>query len=132
MKRIHTFKSFLNEAIRAEDAHRDENAIQTVIDGKRDLGFITLRGTVLSSPEEFWELVKKHGLKTIKLPENKFEAYIYYRPGAEKKAKELADIANKYGGYLSYEATKEESRRIGELLDYDKRDIDWYINKNYK
>lgn len=131
MKHIHTYESFLNETIRADDAHRDENAIQTVIDGKRDLGFLTVKGSTL--PEKIiWTMIKDGGLETIKLPENKHNAYIYYRPGAEKKAKELADIANKYGGYLSWEATKEESRRIGELLDYDKRDIDWYINKNYK
>lgn len=131
MKHIHTYESFLNETIKAEDAHRDENAIQTVIDGKRDLGFLTVNGSTL--PEKIiWTMIKDGGLKTIKLPENKHNAYIYYRPGAEKKAKELADIANKYGGYLSWEATKEESKRIGELLDYDKRDIDWYINKNYK
>ena len=45
---------------------------------------------------------------------------------------ELAKIANKYGGYLSYEATEQESRRIGELLGYDKKDVDGYINKNYR
>jgi hypothetical protein len=131
MKHIHTFQSFLNETIRAVEAQRNENSIQTVIDGKRDLAFITIIGSTI--PESvIWDMIKKGGLKTIELPENKHKAYIVFRPGAEKQAKELADIANKYGGYLSWEATEEESRRIGELLDYDKQDIDWYINKNYK
>jgi hypothetical protein len=75
------------------------------------------------SIDEFWNLVKTHNLGTIKLPGNPYEAFIYFRPGAEKKAKELAKIANKYKGYLSYEATKQESKRIGELLGYEKADI---------
>lgn len=122
----------LEESIRAEEAYRDRNAIQTVIDGKRDMGFITIKSSVDTSKEEFQNLVKAHNLGIIKLPKNEFEAYIYFNKGAEKKAKELAKIANKYGGYLSYEATEQESRRIGELLGYDKKDVDGYINKNYK
>ena len=122
----------LEESIRAEEAYRDRNAIQTVIDGKRDIGFITIKSSVDTNEEEFWNLVKTHNLGTIKLPKNEFDAYIYFNKGADKKAKELANIANKYGGYLSYEATEQETRRIGELLGYDKKDIDWYINKNYR
>jgi hypothetical protein len=129
---IPTYEEFVNEAIKAEEAHRDKSAIQTVIDGKRDMGFITLKTAVDLSSNEFWNLVKTHNLGTIKLPQNQFEAYIFYNKSAEKKAKELAKIANKYGGFLSYEATKQESKRIGELLGYDKADIDWYLNKNYK
>jgi hypothetical protein len=132
MKHIPTYDEFVNETIKAEEAHRDKSAVQTVIDGKRDLGFITLKTTVDLSIDEFWDLVKTHNLGTIKLPGNPFDAYIYFNKGAEKKAKELAKIANKYGGYLSYEATKQESKRIGELLGYAKEDINWYLNKNYK
>ena len=131
MKHVKTFEGFVNETIRAEDAHWDESAVQTVIDGKRDLGFLTIVGSTLPE-KDFWSMVKKGGLKTIKLPENKHRAYIYFRPDAEKQARELESIANKYGGYLAWNATEQDSRRIGELLGYDKRDIDWYINKNYK
>ena len=122
----------LEESIRAEEAYRDKSALQTVIDRKRDLGYITLKTMVDLSIDEFWDLVKTHNLGIIKLPKNEFEAYIYFNKGAEKKAKELAKIANKYGGYLSYEATEQESRRIGELLGYDKKDVDGYIHKNYR
>jgi hypothetical protein len=131
MKHIHTYESFLNESIRAEEAHRDENAIQTVIDGKRDVGFLTIIGSTMSE-KDIWDMIKGGGLKTIQLKGNTHKGYIYYKPGAEKNAKELENIANKYGGYLAWDATEQDSRRIGELLNYDKRDIDWYINKNYK
>jgi hypothetical protein len=123
-------KQRLREAISASEAHRDEHAIQTVIDGKRDIGFITLIGTTLGR-DNFWDLVKKHKLKTIKVPSNDYDAYIYYNERGESKAKELWDIAEKYGGYLSYEATAEETRRIGQLLDYKESDIEDFIRKNY-
>jgi hypothetical protein len=131
MKYISPFREFIYETIRAEDASKDLNAVQTVIDNKRDLGFITLIGSTLPT-EQFWEMIDNNNLKTLKVKGNTYQAYIYYKPGAEKKARELRDIAQKYGGYLAWDATKEDSRRIGELLDYDKKDIDTYINKNYK
>jgi hypothetical protein len=131
MKYISPFREFIYETIRAEDASKDLNAVQTVIDNKRDLGFITLIGSTLPT-EQFWEMIDDNNLKTLKVKGNTYQAYIYYRPGAEKKARELRDIAQKYGGYLAWDATEEDSRRIGELLDYDKKDIDAYISKNYK
>jgi|688.fasta_scaffold875287_2 hypothetical protein len=131
MINIPTFEDFVFETIRAEEAHRDENAIQTVIDGKRDLGFIAIKASTMKA-DTFWELVKKHGLKTMEVPGNEYEAYIYYKPSAERKAIELKKIAVKYGGFLAHNATKAESIRIGQLLGYDKKDIDWYINKNYR
>lgn len=131
MKYVNLFNAFIHESIRAEEASRDFNAVQTVIDNKRDLGFITLIGSTLPK-EQFWDMVNDNNLKTLKVKGNSFQAYIYYRPGAEKKAKELQNIAQKYGGYLAWNATEEDSRRIGELLNYNKRDIDSYINKNYR
>jgi hypothetical protein len=121
----------LLETIKAEEAYRDDAAIQTVVDGKRDLGFLTVKGSVVDEAD-IWKAIKAGGLKTIKVPGNQFEAYIYFRPGAEQKANELKKIAMKYGGFLSYEATEDETRRIGELLGYEKSDIDAYINKNYR
>lgn len=131
MKHINSFNEFLTESIRAAEAYRDLDAVQTVIDKKRDLGFITIIGSTLDE-DQFWSMIKENGLKTLRVEGNQYEAYIYYRPSAEKKAKELKAIAEKYGGFLAWDATKEDSRRIGELLGYVKQDIDTYINKNYK
>jgi hypothetical protein len=121
----------LKEAISASEAYRDENAIQTVIDGKRDLGFLTLIGSTISD-KHFWTLIKNNNLEVLSVPSNEFKAYIYYRKGAESKAKELRDIAEKYGGYLSYNATPEDSRRIGQLLGYHESDIEDYLQRNTK
>lgn len=122
----------LIEIIKASEAYYDKTAVQTVIDGKRDLGWTTLKASPDLEPEEFWEIIKQNNLKTLRVPSNPYEAYIYYRPGADAKAKELRDIAEKYEGYLAWDATEEDSRRIGELLGYRKSDIDAYIRQNYR
>lgn len=121
----------LKEEIRASEAYEDRGALQTVIDGKRDLGMIALKSATISK-EEFWDAVKENNLETIKVPSNDYGATIFFRPGAENKAIELRDIAEKYGGYLYWDATIEDSRRIGELLGYVKEDIDDYIERNLK
>jgi len=131
MKHVKRFGIFIAESIRAKEAYRDESALQTVVDGKRDLGFITISVSPLEK-EVFWSTVKEHGLKTLPVKGNQYQAYIYFRKGADEKAKELRDIAEKYGGYLAWNATEEDTRRIGELLSYDKKDIDSFIKKNYK
>jgi hypothetical protein len=131
MKHVKRFGTFIAESIRAEEAYNDKSALQTVVDGKRDLGFMTIIGSTLDK-EVFWSTVKEHGLKTLPVKGSQHQAYIYFRKGADEKAKELRDIAEKYGGYLAWNATEEDTRRIGELLSYDKKDIDSFIKKNYK
>jgi len=121
----------LKEEIAAKEAYEDESAIQTVLDGKRELGVISLSDSSVSE-EKFWEIVKDNNLKTLQIPSSPFKLHIYYIKGAENKAKELKDIAEKYDGFLSYNATEEDSRRIGELLGYRKEDIDDYIIHNKK
>lgn len=131
MKRVKLFEDFVHETIRAEEAFRDETAIQSVIDGKRDVGFVTIKASTLPAAM-IWAMINDNGLKTLKVRGNEYEAYIYFKKGADKKAKELKDIAERYGGYFAWNASEKDSRRIGELLGYDKRDIDAYINKHYK
>lgn len=132
MQHLHSFKQYLNEQIKAEEAYQDQDALQTVIDGKRNLGFITLKTSPLDA-DEFWNSIEKHGLKTIEVIGNMFDAYIYFlpTPEAEAQAWELKSIAEKYGGYLKYDASYEDSERIGQLLGYFPEDITWYLRKNY-
>ena len=117
-----------HSTIRAAEAYRDETGVMTVVNKKRNIGFITLRHSTLRK-EDFWNIVNSKGLKTLSVPLNPNDCYIYYIPGHEKQAQELKDIADKYNGYLAYWATKEDTRRIGELLQYDPKDIEEFINK---
>jgi hypothetical protein len=121
----------IKEEIRAEEAHRDEDAVQTVVDGKRNIGAISLKAATITK-EEFWKIVQDNDLQTLKVPSSPFDLYLYYRKGSEKEANELKDIAEKYDGYFAWDATEEDSRRIGELLGYTKEDIDDYIERNKK
>jgi replicative superfamily II helicase len=116
-------KEELSEEIRASEAYSDYNSIKTIIDGKRDVAFI-------ESSAYIYLISKFYGLKIIKVPNSR--NYIVYRKESEDKAKELLNIANKYGGYLSYTATEDESRRIGQLLGYNESDIQDYIEHNKK
>jgi hypothetical protein len=131
MRHQDTFQQFLTESIRAEEAYQDRSAVQTVIDGRRDLGFITIRTSTLPVAE-FWTMIESNGLETIPVEGNRYEACIYFRPEALDQALELKAIAEKYGGYLAWDASEADSRRIGELLGYEDEDIDTYINKNYR
>ena len=80
--------------------------------------------------EPVQKLIKDNGLKSMYVDGNKYDAYVVYAPGFEKDATELKDIAEKYGGYLRYDASEEDSRRIGQLLNYQESDIEDYINRN--
>ena len=123
--------------IRSKEAHDDKDSLQTVIDGKRPLGYISIINrrfyfpngnefTITSGIDEdyFWNKVKENNLKTIKVKDG---TYIFYRESAQNDAKELLEIAQTYGGYLHYDATESDTRRIGELLSYDTDDINEFI-----
>ncbi len=118
------------KTIRAKEAYNDDNAIETVISGRRNLGTVGLKYNSLTS--NFWDIVKNNNLKVIKIPSNPGDVYIYFRPGAEKQAEELKDIAEKYNGYLAYWATENDTRRIGQLLNYNQSDVEKFIKKQAK
>jgi hypothetical protein len=120
----------LSEMIRASEAYTDKGAMQTIIDRKRNVGWLVRGATDPKDWEELQGMIQQNGLKTMHVEGNEYDAYIVYRPGHEKQAHELKDIAEKYGGFLAWNATEEDSRKIGELLEYDPEDIEDYIKQN--
>lgn len=122
----------MREDISASEAYTGLTSVKTLVDGKRDVAFITKGGNSKKDWLEINQIIKDAGLKVMPVKGNPSEAYIIFKPGAEQKATELKDIAEKYGGYLSYKATEEETRRIGQLLSYNEQEIEDYIKKNYK
>ena len=125
----------LNEKIPASIGTREETAIPSVIDGRRDVGYEAI---IYGPPYDntFWKpmlkQIKDAGLKIIELDRSDGEAIIYYNNNSNgrKTAKKLAKIANKHGSYLKDE-TPEEAREIGELLGYDDKDIDAFVKRIY-
>ena len=119
-------RRILREEISAKEAYSSYGSIKTIIDGKRDVAFIELNNIVNRL------LISLKSLKKIKVPSSTESNYIVYREGSEKEAQELYDIAMKYDGSLSYIASEEDSRRIGQILGYRQDDIEDYIKHNKK
>lgn len=135
----------LNESISPKEAYSLDSAYQTVLNNKRGLGFMTVKGdlTSINADDETtkikltnWakKVKEKDGLNLLRVPENPYLAYIYYRNGYGKDAKELAKIASKYDGFLPstldgtfYGRDKKELAddifRIGQLLGYNENEI---------
>lgn len=119
--------STLKEEISAKEAYNNLGSIQTIISGRRNIGWITF------PKKQELSLIRGSGLETLPVPLNP-NSYIIYRQGFEKEAEELLNIANKYQGRLSVNASEEDSRRIGQLLGYKQSDIEDYIlhNKQFR
>jgi hypothetical protein len=118
----------INEDIDPLEAITIVGSVQTIVDGKRDVGYIVLKHSSKDEIEQIKTLVSDNNLK-IQPVRGEQKPIIIYKAGNESAVKELKDIAEKYNGYLSYKATEEESRRIGEILGYSKESIDKYIEK---
>jgi hypothetical protein len=122
----------LRESIRASEATNQKDSILTVLNGKRNLAFITFGDLNPADKVTVTKLINSDaGLNTIQVNRSPHMGFVVYREGHEKEAQELAYLANRYGGYLSAEANREDSIRIGQLLNYDPQDIQDYITKNY-
>ena len=50
-----------HSTIRAAEAYRDETGVMTVVNKKRNIGFITLRHSTLRK-DDFWNIVNSKGL----------------------------------------------------------------------
>lgn len=118
-------RGLMNEDIDASEAFSNEGSIKTVIDGKRDIGFVEINKNIAQTLE-------KYNIGVI--PARMASAYvmmaIIYRVDAKDKAFKLYDIIKRNNGYLN-EKSPEEAREIGRLLGYTERSIDEYIRRNY-
>lgn len=121
-----SIKKILSEEISAKEAYNEYDSIKTIVDGKRDVAFTTLENPTTKF------LIFINGLKKIKVESEDETNYIVYKKRSEDLAKELLNIANKYGGKLRFDATEEDSRRIGQILNYNPKEIEDYILHNKK
>lgn len=136
MKYIKLFEQFVAERIKASEAYDTMEGVQTVIDGKRELAFISTMDAPIYRPNNESELAAMqhgldNGLKAIEVkgkPDGR--AWVLYRKN-KRMAQKLADYAESKGGYLS-DSTPEEAEYVGDLLGYDKGDIRAFIKRRYK
>jgi len=134
MKHIIHYSDHLLESISVKDAARDEDSIQTVIDGKRELAYLSITTQRLIDPRssiDALSLALNSGLNIIPIRNRKEGvAFVVYKDDREA-AQALADFAETKEGYL-YDETPEEALFIGQALEYNQDEIDEYIQKNYK
>lgn len=120
-------RKLLSETIHPNEAHNDLNALMTVIEGKRGLCAIRLKGRYESIFDTY---INMFDLRTIKIPSNPHGIFVVYTNGYEDRANELVKIAEKYNGYFSIKATKSDTIRMGELFEYDPEEIMKFIKEN--
>lgn len=136
MKHVKLFEQYLTERIKASEAYDTMEGVQTVIDGKRELAFISTMDNPIYRPHNEDQLESMqhgldNGLKAIEVkgkPDGR--AWVLYKKD-KKMAQKLADYAESKEGYLS-DSTPEEAKYVGDLLGYDKRDIKAFIKRRYK
>lgn len=126
----------LNESINPSEATNDWNALQTVIQGKRNLAFIVRKGGFYNNHtiQQLYDLIKDNDLAIMDVAHSQFKPFIAYRKQAYYQAQKLRDIAEKHGGFLPSRNNIEDTYEIGKLLEYDEDEI-WnhlYINYHKK
>jgi hypothetical protein len=119
----------ISESIKASEAYNEIDSIQTIIDGKRDIGFIGF----LRDSEKIKDIIRfavNNGVKLIEVGNReKGKAWVIYKNNKENAMK-LVDFAESKNGYLRDE-TPEEARFVGELLGYSEESIQEYITNRY-
>lgn len=136
MKYIKLFEKFITEQIKASEAYNTMNGVQTVIDDKRDLVFISTMDNPMYRSNNEDELAAmehglKHGLTAIEVKgKSNGRAWVLYKKN-KRAALKLADYAESKGGYLR-DDTPEDAKIVGDLLGYDKADIQAFIKRVYK
>jgi len=117
----------IHEQIDASEAYDGVGTIQTVIDGKRNVGLIA----TFNKPN-LLNMIKTGGLNTIPVEQAHHNAatYIIYNNNGKNDALKLHEYMKSKDGYVSDE-TPEEARYIGKLLGYTPNSVEQYVNRRY-
>lgn len=121
-------ENYILETIDPSEAYTSPNSLQTVIDGKRCVGFI---GVLFDNLDDYINIAQEAGLKIIKVKQPKEkEAIIFYRKGCEQDAERLNKIAIRNNGYLPIN-TPEETYEIGILLGYHPEKVKEFVLEKF-
>jgi hypothetical protein len=135
MKIEENFQTFIESIyeISASDARTDEDSIQTVISGKREMAYLVITEQRIIDPRGSIAALREainRGLQLIPLRgRDEGVAFLVYRRD-EARARKFARFIETKGGYLNDE-TAEEAQFIGQMLDYAQSDIAEYIKRRY-
>ena len=113
----------LNEIVRRHETLDDIGSLKTIINRKRDVGFIHLT-------KEYYKIVVKYNIGVIPvrmMGQDSMMAIVYTD---RSKALRLYNIAKRRNGYLT-DNSPIEAREIGRLLGYHEDDIEKYVHDKY-
>jgi len=146
--KVRNWKPILNEVIDASEAYTDEGAIQTVLDGKRNVGYVQLtsgeiedlksKGLNIIPVFPKRSKVRKEYIKSLssggwgKAGATYFAdvSYIIYNNQGEDDAYKLYDYMKARQGFVS-DNTPDEARYVGKLLGYSDKSVEEFVKKNY-
>lgn len=119
----------ISESIKASEAYNEIDSIQTIIDGKRDIGFIGFNN-INEKMRDIIRFAVNNGVKLIEVGNReKGKAWVIYKNNKDR-ALSLAEFASSKNGYLN-DQTPEEAMFVGKLLGYSDDSIEEYITKRY-
>ncbi len=122
-------KNRMNEEVDASEAYDDEDALDALIRGDKNVALIVLgiRPYLRDKIDniEFGTIP----VKQANHPESA-QMTIVYRKGHEDQANRLYDVMKSHGGYVQ-DQTPEEAYEIGKLLDYTDESILNYLKRRY-
>lgn len=124
MTKIYNYSQFVSEAIKASEAYNTYSSLKTLLDGKRKIAFVNKNDFKYKDVKEL--LTQLRGFKEMPV-KGEHGTVIIYHPDSHRQAVELKEIAERYDGLLHWKASLRDHRRIGELLGYEKGDIDDFI-----
>ena len=113
----------INEEIDGKKARDMHYAIMSVINKKRDVGFVDITQKYIKLIED-----SHVGILPVRMLSHKSMVGIIYRD--KSKALRLLEIAKSHNGFLT-DKTAAEAREIGELLGYTKESINEYVWEKY-
>ena len=122
---LKTIKKHVLETIDPKEAYQNPSSLQTIIDGKRCVGYIAVLHDRL---EDYTDAAKKAGLKVIFVdqPTRNKKAAIIYREECFEDAQKLLKIATDNQGFLPIK-DPQETYEIGILLGYHQKNVKEFV-----
>lgn len=117
----------IKETVHPDNVSDNINGVKSLCDEQRGISWVSNVSEI--DANQIADMINNCNLNSIRVPSNPHLAFIIYRNGYEKQAKRLLRLAEKYGGYLSRDASDDDTREIGRLLEYDPESIEDYIRK---
>lgn len=117
----------IKESINPSEVTDNIMSVSTLCNGERGVAWVT--GISYKEGEIIGNMIIDCDLDSIKVPSNPHDAYIVFDLDHKHDAFKLLKIAEKYGGFLKYNALEEDVREIGRILNYNQESIDDFIQK---